>query len=198
MIPKTSIEGIEWPAVPDGKGAVLLSLLFQLEQSQWWSAERIAERQSHQLGLLLAHAGRTVPFYRDRLGLVGIAPDGPATPPVTPEHWSRIPLLRRTDIQAAGDALLSDALPPSHGRTSEIYTSGSTGKPIRVVRSQAWSLFWSAFTLRDHLWHRRDMSGKLADIRQSARGKALYPEGAPPRAGAAPAAGPSRPGRRSA
>ena len=33
--------------------------------------------------------------------------------------------------------------------------------------------------MRDHLWHRREMSGKLADIRQSAKGKALYPVGAP-------------------
>ena len=174
MLLKTSIEGIDWPAIPETRGAALLAILYQLEQSEWWSAERIAERQRHQLGLLLAHAGRTVPFYRARLGLVGIAPDDP----VTPEHWSRIPLLRRADIQAAGDALLSDALPPSHGRTSKIFTSGSTGKPIRAVRSRAWSLFWSAFTVRDHLWHRRDMSGKLADIRQSAKGKALYPEGA--------------------
>ncbi|NQV85389.1 MAG: phenylacetate--CoA ligase family protein, partial [Rhodospirillales bacterium] len=39
-------------------------------------------------------------------------------------------------------------------------------------------LFWSAFTLRDHLWHNRDFSGKLAVIRNSAKGQDLYPNGA--------------------
>ncbi len=151
----------------------MLAILFQLEQSQWWPAERILERQLHQLGLLLAHARRTVPFYRDRLGQIGIAPNGP----MTPEEWSRIPLLRRSDVQAAGDALLSKQLPASHGNTSQIFTSGSTGKPIRAIRSQLWGLFWSAFTVRDHLWHQRDMSGKLAAIRESGKGKALYPDG---------------------
>ncbi len=151
----------------------MLAILYQLEQSQWWTAERILDRQFRQLGLLLAHAHRTVPFYRDRLAEIGLAPNGP----VSPDGWSRIPLLRRSEIQAAGDDLLSNQLPPSHGGTNEIFTSGSTGKPIRAVRSQLWGLFWSAFTVRDHLWHRRDMSGKLAAIRESGKGKAPYPDG---------------------
>ncbi|MFQ5668733.1 MAG: phenylacetate--CoA ligase family protein [Candidatus Binatia bacterium] len=151
----------------------MLAILFQLEQSQWWTAQRILDRQFRQLGLLLAHARRTVPFYRERLVEIGIAPNGP----VSPDGWSRIPLLRRSEIQAAGDDLLSNQLPPSHGGTNEIFTSGSTGKPIRAVRSQLWGLFWSAFTVRDHLWHRRDMSGKLAAIRESGKGKAPYPDG---------------------
>ncbi len=173
MFVKTSIDGIDWPAIPEKRGAALLAILFQLEQSQWWTSEQILERQFAQLGRLLEHAHHTVPFYRERLEGVGIAPDRPTTP----EAFSRIPLLQRSEIQAAGTALLSKQLPPRHGATSEIFTSGSTGKPIRAVRSQLWQLFWSAFTIRDHLWHRRELSGKLADIRLSAKGKAPYPDG---------------------
>ena len=77
----------------------------------------------------------------------------------------------------AGDALLSTALPASHGATGEIFTSGSTGQPLRAVRSQLWELFWRAFTVRDHLWHRRDLTGKLAVIRESGEGKAPWPNG---------------------
>ena len=74
---KSSILGIHWPAVPDPRGTALLAILFQLEQSQWWSVERLLDRQLHQFGLLLNHAHRTVPFYRERLKQIGIVPDGP-------------------------------------------------------------------------------------------------------------------------
>ena len=170
---KSAVDDICWPAVPEPRGSALLAVLFQLEQSQWWTAERIQERQIEQLELLLAHARRHVPFYRKRLK--GIRHS--AKPSLFLENWARLPLLRRDEIQAAGETLMSRALPPSHGGTSEIFTSGSTGKPIRAVRSELWRLFWSAFTIRDHLWHRRDMRGKFAAIRESGKGKAPYPDG---------------------
>lgn len=170
---KSSVEEVDWPAVPDPRGSALLAILFQLEHSQWWPAEQIKERQFGQLQRLLAHARRSVPFYRERLSSVlgsrGLAGN--------PDLWQDILILRREDVQEAGDALLSEDLPASHGGLDEIFTSGSTGKPIRAVRSELWGLFWNAFTLRDHLWHRRDLSGKLASIRESGRKEATYPKG---------------------
>jgi phenylacetate-CoA ligase len=44
-------------------------------------------------------------------------------------------------------------------------TSGSTGRPITYYVTELAQLFWRAYTLRDHLWHQRDLSGKLAAIR---------------------------------
>ncbi|MFQ5617993.1 MAG: phenylacetate--CoA ligase family protein [Rhodospirillales bacterium] len=170
---KTSRTDLCWPAVPESTGSTLLAILFQLERSQWWSAERLVERQMAQLGLLLAHAERSVPFYRKRFEGTGATAKGH----LSLDEWSRLPLLRRADIQAAGDDLLSTALPQSHGQPSAVFTSGSTGKPIRAVRSQIWGLFWSAFTIRNHLWHGRDMRGKLAAIRESGKGKDPYPDG---------------------
>jgi phenylacetate-CoA ligase len=151
----------------------MLAILYQLEQSQWWSAEDLRRHQATQLAQLARHARETVPFYRQRLAHLG---DAKALDPQG-EAWLGLPLLTRADIQNEGDALLSDALPPGHGRTNEIYTSGSTGRPIRAVRSELWGLFWSAFTVRDHLWHRRDFRGTLAAIRESGKGKDLYPDG---------------------
>ena len=170
---RSSIAEVVWPAVPEPRASAVLAVLFQLEQTQWWSPEAIRERQFDQLRLLLAHAQRTIPFYRARLNQAGVEPDRWLDPSV----WSRIPLLARADIQAAGDALLSDSLPSGHGSRSEIFTSGSTGRPIRAVRTQLWEFFWSVFTLRDHLWHRRDLRCKLAAIRESGKGKAPYPDG---------------------
>jgi phenylacetate-CoA ligase len=171
----SAIGGIAWPGIPAANGANLLAILFQLEQSQWWSPEEMLRHQRDQLQALLGHARTHVPFYRERLRDVG---DLPADE-TWPEVWRRIAPLTRAEIQAADakGSMITEALPPGHGELREIYTSGSTGRPIRSVRTQLWELMWSAFTVRDHLWHRRDFHGTLATLRESGPGKALYPEG---------------------
>ena len=80
-------------------------------------------------------------------------------------------------MQQAGRDLVSRTLPDGHGELTEVYTSGSTGRPIHAVRSDLWLLMWSAVTVREHLWHGRDLAGKLAAIRESTAGKAIYPDG---------------------
>lgn len=172
----SAVPGISWPALPGPTGAALLALLFQLEQTQWWPAERLRLAQRRQLDALLAHARAAVPFWQDRLPRDW--PD-PAEEAAWEAAWQALPILRRDEIQAAeaDEAMLAHTLPPGHGEYREIFTSGSTGRPIRAVRSQLWELVWSAFTLRDHLWHRRDLKGTLAVIRESGAGKAAYPEG---------------------
>ena len=170
----SAVTGIAWPAVPaTGRAATIRAVLSQLDQTQWWSAEKIRRAQDRQLGLLLAHAHRTVPFYRKRLVRAGLAPGGT----VSVADWPRIPLLTRADIQEAGEALLTRDLPAGHGRVHDIFTSGSTGRPIRALRTELWAWFWRALTIRDHLWHRRDFGGKLAVIRHSGKNEDPYPDG---------------------
>lgn len=162
-------ESVVWPAAPHPVGGAVMGLLFQLEQTQWWSPEKLRAQQFRQLGLLAEHALKTVPHYRQTRK--------PFTGPMTSEIWRSLPILKRDEVQSAGDALNSEALPKSHGKTQEIFTSGSTGKPVSVLRTQLSMNYWAAFTVRDHLWQRRDMTGKLAAIRDSTKGKALYPKG---------------------
>jgi len=173
LIIKSSIDDIKWPAIPVPKASTTLAILFQLEQTQWWPPVEILSWQFHQLGSLLAHAYQNNPFYRDRLKRAGVKPEGT----LSLEDWARIPLLTRADIQQAGDALESDNLSEDHGWTEEIFTSGSTGQPIRVVRTEVSMRLSSAFTVRDHLWHRRDVRGKLAVIRESGKGVDPWPDG---------------------
>lgn len=171
--PISSIPGLVWPAIPNVAAARKLALLQQLEVSQWWPAETLRAQQNRQLSILLGHAAASVPFYRERLA--GIAPrPGQA---LRPEAWSRIPLLRREDIQQAGAALHSQTVPAGHGRLRKTVTSGSTGKPVTVVKTAMELLYWQCFTLRDHIWHGRDLTKKLAAIRSVARGSADYPKG---------------------
>ena len=74
-----------------------LSLLFQLERTQWWPADRLRDAQQAQLKRLLSHAARHVPFYRRRLGKLADA-DGEAFW----QDWRELPLLTRQDVQQAG------------------------------------------------------------------------------------------------
>jgi phenylacetate-CoA ligase len=175
LVVNSVIEGIAWPGIPTTEGAALLAILFQLDTTQWWTPDQILRRQRDQLQQLLSHARVHVPFYRERLRNIADLPGGDSWLTV----WRRIPPLLRAEIQAvdADDIMVAQVLPPGHGELREIFTSGSTGKPIRSVRTQLWELIWGAFTVRDHLWHRRDLNGTLAAIRESDKGKALYPDG---------------------
>ena len=162
-----------WPAVP-GKGyEALFALLFQLESTQWLLPGTLRRQQFQQATRLLRHAMRTVPYYRTRLGDAGI----PASGRITYEKWNRIPLLRRHDIQTHEADLLSTQIPRSHGKTSTVLTSGSTGRPIRAVNTGLAGLFWRAFTMRDLIWHRRDLGGKLAAIKLLRNERARTPKG---------------------
>lgn len=169
------VPGISWPLVPatGDQRQIILSLIAQFEESERLPEPEIRARQLRQLGRLLAHARATVPFYRRRFQAVAIA--DAARPKA--EEWAQLPRIDRRDIQAAGETLHSNAVPRGHGRISHIHTSGTTGRPVRVLRTGINSSFWGAFTLRDHLWHRRHLKGKLAAIRHAEKGVDAYPRG---------------------
>ena len=158
---RSTTPGITWPAIPGQEAAALLALQFQLERSQWLPPERLRELQYRQLEVLLRHACDTVPYYRERWrGLYD------PSRPLTSEAFSRLPLLTRDDLQAHFDTLRSNRIPPAHGPVAESHTSGSTGMPVRLLKTALVQLLWQAAVLREHQWFKRDLTGKLASIRQ--------------------------------
>ena len=148
---------------------------FQLEQSQWWTADQLLAQQFRQLHALLMHAWESIPFYRERLKVARFNP----RIAVTPETFSQIPLLSRSDVQKGGAALLCRQLPHGHGEIHEGTTSGSTGRPLKYLGTQHSQLIWQALTLRDHLWHKRDFKGKLGAVRVGAKDGSLNSWGPP-------------------
>lgn len=160
---QSAIPSGAWPAVPAPGGAAALAVLHQLESSQWLPAEQLLQLQLRQLEQLLRHAHATVAYYRECW-------DGRYDPSLalTPERFAELPLLARRDVQHHYETLKSHSLPAGHRVAGEARTSGSTGSPVRVLKTQLSNLFWNAFTLRDHLWHRRDLRRKLAVIRADA------------------------------
>jgi len=161
FLPRSVMPGILWPAIPDYSGALLLALQVQFNVSERWSSETLREHQFAQISLVLEHAFRTAPFWRERLARAGYREGMKATA----QWFSSLPVLTRAEIQLAGEALFSSTVPREHGPVREARTSGSTAEPLRLRATELSQLFWHAITLRETLWHRRDLSGKLAAIR---------------------------------
>lgn len=168
---ESRMEGLVWPALPGPMGSQMLAVLYQFEKSQWWSAETIREYQFQQLNGVWRHAISSVPYYSGTLRAAGFRRNDR----ITPELWSKVPILHRSQIQENEKELLSRKIPPSHGRTKVIQTSGSTGRPVRVTGTDLTNFFWHTITMRDHFWHQRDFAGKLTAIRHTKNDLAAYP-----------------------
>ncbi|MDJ0893710.1 MAG: phenylacetate--CoA ligase family protein [Alphaproteobacteria bacterium] len=170
---KTGVSHIRFPSALSPQGAMLWCVLDQLEETQWWPAERIVAQQMGQLSALIHFANQTCPFYNRRLTDSHFDMEKP----LTPERVREIPVLSRAELQNAGEAFFSTALPKDHGSVANIETSGSTGRPIKS-RTTGWAqVVWDAMTVRDHLWHERDLSARHAAILHSQQQRAKRPDG---------------------
>lgn len=158
---ESRLPGVLWPTLPQPATAQVLALVFQLERTQWLAPQELQALQLRQLSLELAHAVNTVPYYRQRLSEFWTPQTG-----LTREIFQRFPLLTRRHLQDHYTELASSVPYPQHGQVGAIHTSGSTGAPVSVLRTALDGLLWKALTLREHVWHRRDLGAKLSAIRQ--------------------------------
>ena len=173
LAPRSFVNGLVWPALAGVDGNRVLAMLFQLEQTQWLPPAEIRARQRRQLTGLLRHAHATSPLTRQRLSQAGYRPDVE----INDDLWRRIPLLTRAAWQERGEDLFCNRVPQGHGPLGKVITSGSTGQPVTVKFTQATGLFWQVFTIRDHIWHRRDFAGVMVTIRFTHGPAWDYPSG---------------------
>jgi phenylacetate-CoA ligase len=160
QMPRSICTGVQWPALPDDSAAQMLALQYQFEQTQWWSSDRLQALQLQQFDRVFRHAVATVPFYRERF-----APWAGAA--MSWERYRELPVSTRRDIQLAGAGMHSAASPAAHGPLITTQSTGSTASPL-VTRGTGWTqTMWRALLLRDHLWHGRDLRGKLTAIRSN-------------------------------
>ena len=157
---------IAWPALPNEINARILALHFQYEQFERWPLADIEAQQFRQIEALLAFCHTDVPFWRDRLRRAGLRPGQK----LTPQLWSRVPVLTRRDAQELGMALRPARAPADHGRLFTGATSGSTGMPMHYAKTELARFFFVATNLRIALWHGFDMTQKLAVSRLLASG----------------------------
>lgn len=142
----------------------MLALLFQLERTQWWPADRLLANQLRQLRELAGFAVANVPWYRNHLRRAQIV----SISGLSQTSLLRWPLLERADVRTAGDQLLARNLPAGHGGGAWNATTGSTGQPVRVANSEAGILYQTVHALRSNLWYGLDFSARYAAIRAGA------------------------------
>ena len=144
-----------------------------LEQSQWWSKNELEKYQFLHLNRLLQHVMQNNQYYSNTLRSFY----SPASTILNAESWRQLPILKREDIQKAGNKLFSKNIPGSHGKIHSISTSGSTGSAITINKTELCNIVWLAHTLREHIWHKRDFNSKLAIIRVFEDGVGKAPSG---------------------
>jgi phenylacetate-CoA ligase len=119
----------------------------ELSRSQWLPLEAMRELQEHKLRRLVRHAYQHVPYYRETLRRLHIAPEDIRTL----DDLAKLPLLSKDDIRQHLDSgMLSD----NHRQDEvlRITTSGSTGEPFVCCVDRAQLEFRWAATLRSQEW----------------------------------------------
>lgn len=154
------IPGIVWPPLAQSEQRPLPALLQQLGQLERAPLEELAAGQQQQLGVLTFWLAQHSVFHQRRLQAANLA----LLQPLTLDTLANLPPMTRRELQSGEDELFCEP-PPSHQPVTETRTSGSSGESVVVLRTQISHLFWLAYGMRDHLWWRRDFSGKLAIIR---------------------------------
>jgi phenylacetate-CoA ligase len=122
------LESVLLPAYDRARGRRYIERRTFLEQSQWWSAERVREFQWTELKKLLTHVFASVPYLRHKYRAAGIAVEDL-------KGWDdfrRLPPLTRAEVNAHGSGLCSTAY---QGRLLPHATGGSTGVPTRFFRT---------------------------------------------------------------
>lgn len=164
----------ELPSRPlTADGAAVFKVLQLLDKAQWWPHEQMLAAQFKALAALLNHARESVPYYHERLAALGpfdargLAAGG----------FAAVPVLERATVNEQAAGLVSNKIPKAHGNLDPIFTSGTTGQPVRVLRTTFALTYWSGFTIREHIWHKRLSGATLAVIRSSKKGVSLYPKG---------------------
>ncbi len=118
------------PALDIARGTRTMRSLSELEESQWWSAERLQQLQSDRLRRLVAHAYSHVPYYRQLMHERGLSPGdiGSAS------DLCKLPVLTKEIIRANTELLLAEGFP--HHELIAGTTGGSTGTPLRFFSSR--------------------------------------------------------------
>ena len=131
-----------------------------LEQSQWWTAEEMENKQTALLARVVAHHGEHNESFKKRLDAQGLTVQDVSTL----EGLRKLTPITKRDIQKT-DKFASEAVPPSHLPIRKSQTSGRTGEPVTILKTEMNHRFFCALIFREHSWWNHDYSHRLASIR---------------------------------
>lgn len=157
---------------PAGPRVLMEQLYGMMLQSQRWPEARLRAHQRNQLEQLVTFARAETPFYRSRLDVL-FRPDGA----IDWDRWSEVPILRRSDLIAHGEAMRPEGLPAGHGRRFFGQTSGTTGERLTVASNELADFAHSVALARAQGWYELDWSQPFVNWDVNAVDRALWPKG---------------------
>lgn len=113
-----------------------------LQESQWWSREKLEEYQMQQLQTLLTHSYNNVPYYRKVFNERGLKPKNIQSL----DDIRKLPYLTKQTVQKNLSDLVARNFPKS--KLHYMTTGGSTGIPLGfywekgVTDPKEWALVW--------------------------------------------------------
>lgn len=157
------VEGLFAPGIGAPATNAVLSIYYQLQQSEWYEPSVLVEQQWRQLRALIEAAAQT-PYYAPILAKLGLV----VGTPFTKEMWHDIPILSRQTLQQSSHDLINASLDKIYGGLTIKRTSGASGPPVEVQHPQILSMYTDAAVLREQMWHQRDLNGRFAYLRSFA------------------------------
>lgn len=122
------------------------SLSRYLEESERSAPEDIRAKQETGLRDIVRHAYQTVPYYREVMDERRLIPDDITTI----DDLTKLPVMHKEDVRAAGTRLLSSAFNKKKLKT--VTTSASTGSPLAVYWDQSIAVMNHACYMRMRRW----------------------------------------------
>lgn len=150
VVPPVFVQRAIFPLQELIKGKNTYAVLHELEDSQWFSKEQLAELQFSRLKAHLEYAYRHVPYYRDLFDQHDSRPERIKDL----SDFRRIPFLTRDLLREQFDSLGSCA--PVRG-VQRMSTGGSSGSPVAILVDAVRNTFVDAVRLRTHRWFGADM-----------------------------------------
>jgi phenylacetate-CoA ligase len=116
------VSGVLFPLHERLKGHDSAARLTHLEQSQWWSLDRLQAHRLERLRAFLSDIGSHVPYYREQFAQAGLQPDRLKSV----DELASYPLLTKHVMRIQGARLRSDRA----GALKRYNTGGSSGEPL--------------------------------------------------------------------
>lgn len=140
-------------------------LLDTVNHLQWYTPERLSQIQLSKFMNLVHYHKKHSPFFAERTKDIDLTPQG---------LLGRLPILKRADLQAAGDTFFATEVPKEHGKVGEVKSSGSTGEPVVIKATNVTATFFHAFNIQEMLTHNRDPKMKAASIKANITETKVY------------------------
>ena len=128
-----------------------------MEETQYWTRDRLEGLQLEHLKKLLIHAGAHVPYYRDFFKKIGFDPHGI----MSLKDIESLPVLGKPEIMAECRRFESEV---AQKPVVRLQTTGTTGQPFRFARTRLAQSYKIASRVRFRRWYGIERSTQLLNV----------------------------------